>query len=188
MRRLIGIAIGLIALGALAFAGTASATVLCEEDKDPCPTVYPVGTEIAGELKSGEVTTFSGLGDTCTESSFTGEVTKAGGSSSTVTVALTSLSWGGCNRAKEVVKLGSLELHYQGESGYAGLGTLSGLVYKDSFCTYEVATQSNAGLIPGSPHGQLHMETKAAAWGCPVQTWQVIYTLTAPSPIYVSAS
>lgn len=185
---MIGIAGGLVLAWALVLSGSASATVLCKEDKNPCPSAYPVGTEIAGELRSGEVTTFSGWGDTCTKSSFTGEVTKAGGSTSTVTVALTSLSWGGCNRSKEVVKLGSLELHYQGEGGYVALGTLSGLVYKDSVCTYTVATGNNAGLIEGSPHGQLHMETTATAFGCPLQTWQVIYTVTAPSPLYASAS
>ena len=184
----LAVAAGLLVV--LAGSGSAAATVLCEEDKNPCPAAYPVGTEIAGELRPGEKTLFTGFGDSCKASNFTGKVTNAGGLTSTVTVALTSLSWSGCGRAKEVLELGSLELHYQGESGYVALGTLSGLKYKDGFCTYTVVTGSNAGLREpeGSSHARLDVETVATAPICTNQTWEAIFTLTAPSPLYASAS
>lgn len=182
-------AVGIVALGVLALATPASATVLCQEEKDPCPAAYPVGTEITGELRSGEKTLFTGFADSCTESSFTAEVTNAGGSSSTVTIAFNSLSWGGCGRGKQVVNAGSLELHHWSKS-FEGRGTWTGLVYKDvGFCTYTVgATGVNTALVDGSPHGELLVETLATAPGCPNQTWEAIFTLTAPSPIYVTAS
>ncbi|HEU4463113.1 MAG TPA: hypothetical protein VFR75_11030 [Solirubrobacterales bacterium] len=175
-------------LGALALAAPASATVLCQEAKDPCPASYPVGTEIAGKLRSGEKTLFTGFEDACTESSFTAEVTKAGRSSSTVTIAFTSLSWGGCLRAKQLVKAGTMEIHHLNKS-FEGRGTWTGLVYKDSFCTYTVgATGINAAIVGGSPHAELLVETTATAFGCPNQTWEAIFTVTAPSPLYVTAS
>jgi hypothetical protein len=172
-------------LGALSLATPASATVLCQEEKDPCSTTYPVGTKIAGEL-SQEKTLFTGFADSCTESSFTAEVTNGGGSSSTVTIAFTSLSWGGCGRVKQVVQAGSMEIHHLSKS-FEGRGTWTGLVYKDGFCTYTVAaTGVNAAIVAGSP-GELLVETTATSPSCLKQTWEAVFTVTAPSPLYVAA-
>jgi hypothetical protein len=104
-----------------------------------------------------------------------------------VTIGFTSLSWGGCGIPRQVVKGGSLELHHLSKS-FEGRGTWTGLVYKDGFCTYTVgATGVNTALVAGSPHGELLVETISTAPGCSNQTWQAIFTLTAPSPLYVTA-
>jgi hypothetical protein len=179
----------LVLLGALALAAPASATVLCQEEKDPCPAVYPVGTEITGELGSGEDMLFTPSGGFCSDASFSAEVTTAGGAKSTVIIDFTSLSWGECGGApKQVVSTGSMELHHLSKS-FEGRGTWTGLVYKNSFCTYTVAASGiNAAIVDGSPHGELLVETTATAFGCVNETWEAIFTVTAPSPLYVTAS
>ncbi|HKF83856.1 MAG TPA: hypothetical protein VKB23_12960 [Solirubrobacterales bacterium] len=183
-----------VLLGVLG-AGSASATVLCKENKDPCLSKYPLGTVIKGELMSGNMMVWTGVGDTCKKSTFSGEVTNSGGVGSTVVVKLTSLTWSECGRPHTAVKLGSLELHWQ-EGGYGGGGRFIGTEWKDGFCTYAMSSEVQSGLIESTTstsHAVFDVISAAGVgnvFGClgEVQRWDARYTVTAPVPLWVSSS
>jgi hypothetical protein len=97
---------------AIAGAGSASATVMCTVNKDPCPKKDVVtilfeitkqkGTSAIFESTSGTVL------DTCTEGkAATSEVSQ--GEGKPVTGSLTELTWGGCTNTTDTIKTGSVE-------------------------------------------------------------------------------
>jgi len=188
--------VAMAVLFAVLSTGTASATVLCKSSADPCPSKYPVGTVIKGELLSGNMMVWTGSpGDTCKKSTFSGEITNSGGVGSTVVVKLTSLTWTECGRSHTAVKPGSLELHWQ-EGGYGGGGRFLGTEWKDGFCTYAMTSEIQSGLIESTSstsHAVFDVISAAGVgnvFGClgEVQRWDARYTVTAPVPLWVSSS
>src|SRR5215203_2849176 len=119
--------IGLVVIAAaamMALAGTASATVLCANNTEPCTAPYKAGTEVKMSLKpatsAGLQAGFATI--TCTESTLTGKTSTTGSSTETVRGLPATWMTGGCNATVTVLKLGELEIHHiPGTSG----GTLT---------------------------------------------------------------
>jgi hypothetical protein len=183
---------------ALVGAGTASATVLCKEAKNPCGADYPAGTEVKAELVAGSVAIFDSPTkiryDECKKSTLTGKTTGTGGSSSTVTIALTALSWSECKATKEFLKFGSFEVHYS--EGANGTATAKAVEWKESGCTYVAAAEPvKISTLKASTsltsHATLAMQLEAKGSGIFCNTAVLVsadYTITAPVPLFVEPS
>jgi hypothetical protein len=181
-------------------AGSASATVLCKEAKDPCGSDYGAGTEIKGQLPAGVSMLwwkFGKVSDTCTASTMTGKTFNTGGSTSAVVVPLSSLTWTGCTTARETIKPGTLEfVHISPESVYAARVTLKGSEWKEGPCTYGFPTTFWIGSLKKSTtltsHAEIEVKVmipRLAGFPCAETVeWEARYTVTAPVPLYVSAS
>lgn len=193
------------ALMAFGGGGTASATVLCETEARPCTSPYPKGTEIKADhvedarpkFENQFFQTFA----ECEDSHLTGQVSNAGGATSTVSISLTSLTWSECEGAPTPVttKLGSLEVHYTEEGGvHRGVVTASELeIAFEPFCAYKIEPGVAMGLITGSPEtgseAILHIEAKFTRTnpllpGCssPIY-WLARFRITSPNPLSVAS-
>jgi hypothetical protein len=193
---------GLVAAMAMAVAvfivaGTASATVLCKEEKNPCGSSdYPVGTELKVEQmpentmrwKAGESTV-----DECTGSKFVGKTSNTGGLGSAVTVPLSTFTFGSCLKTREITKVGQLEISYvTGEKSQAWL-VLSELAWKEGGCTYE-GKNITIGAITKPESGKTTVLLDAlypllSGLGCAATiTFAATYKVISPLPLYVSPS
>ncbi|MGN6254363.1 MAG: hypothetical protein ACTHO8_05205 [Solirubrobacterales bacterium] len=110
---------GLVILAATALSvlfgvGSASATVLCKNNTNPCSAPYGMAQEIDAELEAGTPTFIrSGvLVAECTASTIKGEIAKAGGAAATVTGPITELTFGNCDCAIVVNLKGNFEIHH----------------------------------------------------------------------------
>jgi hypothetical protein len=106
-----------LAVALMAFAGSASATVLT----DSLGTSYPAGTVIHSVAEE-TVTLHPPFGKVeCSGSTFRGSISNAGGAEKTVGVALDSFSFFSCNSTVTVLKKGTLEIH----TGFQSTGATS---------------------------------------------------------------
>jgi len=113
--------IGLAAVAAAALiafvgAGTASATVVCSAQENPCSGAnkWPAGTVIAATLKTtgklvttDEKTTL----DTCTGSTIEGRLTSTGSATTTPSGPVELMTWTGCTFTTKTIQTGGLEIH-----------------------------------------------------------------------------
>jgi hypothetical protein len=95
------VAIAAIAATALASSGSASATVFCKVEKDPCPTesMVTTGSAVKITLKTGTedvIKTSSGIEIRCTSGEFEGELENTGASGEEVTTKMKSAKKGTC--------------------------------------------------------------------------------------------
>jgi hypothetical protein len=199
-------ALGLAVAAALAFAafagaGPASATVLCKEEKTPCGAAdYPAGTEFKAQLVNG-VSDLWKAGEkvinTCTASTITGKTTTTGGATSTVTLPLSSLTWGGCTTARKALKPGTFEIHYRGaELNPDATVTSIGMEWEEAGCTYGTGAGAVLGGFTKTKPGshtildvQITVPKLAGGFLCPITVkWEATYTITAPTPLYVRES
>jgi hypothetical protein len=194
------------ALSALLGAGTASATVLCDSalSTSGCTTTsnqYPAGTEIAAGLISGSSAILETTGGTtlvtCSGSGIAGKTSNAGSSTETVKAQISSLSWSGCTQTVKTLVLGELEVHHIAGTdngtvtGKSTQVTVNG-IFGES-CVYGTGAASDLGTLRGGALPQITVNTilpliSGGAF-CPKEArWTVTYTITKPTPLYVSAS
>lgn len=198
--KMIGLAVlAALVLMAIAGAGSASATVLCKEDKNPCGSDYAAGTEFVAEQMAGSYLRFIAGGtitDECTGSKIAGKTTNTGGSGSAVAIELSTFTWGSCSKSREVTKRGPLEIDYNiWETGYAGTVTMKELEWKEGLCTYGHSNIDMGNITKSetsSSYATLHIDVQyplISGFGCAsVITFAADYTITAPKPLYISES
>src|ERR1700742_2091588 len=103
--------VGAVALLALGFgSATASATVLCKENKSPCPaaSIYPVGTKLTASLKAGTEATLTApfVEIKCAKSEVEPIITGAGGPGKLVQWQFNTMNFGACNTPVNVLANG----------------------------------------------------------------------------------
>jgi hypothetical protein len=181
------------ALSATFGAGAASATVLCKVAAEPCPSTYGLGTEVEMELVAGMTGEWTGWGDSCPKSRVSGKVSNAGSGGSTVTIQLTRWEWIECMRPHVTIKFGSLEIHWV--SPTQAQVTFKGFEWQDAFmCNYGGVTATGGTLTESATSTSdarmdISLTAKTLTFGCPEQeTWEAIYTIAKPVPLFVSAS
>jgi hypothetical protein len=183
----------------MAFVGvtSASATVLCKTETDPCASPYGKGTEWAAELSGKSVfeTTAGESLDKCEGSKTSGVIEEAGGSAFTVKMSA-GITWNVCDVVTVTVKAGTLEIHkiagtwegtITGKGGEVTVGLFGGT------CSFTTGNGIDIGTLkPGlPPRFILNPKLKKSAGGilCPAEVaWTAEYKFSTPSPVYVSAS
>jgi len=201
--KVIGLAaVAAAALMAFAGAGTASATVVCSTNTNPCTSKWPVGTKLSFSLKESsaklvttdEKTTL----DTCTASTAEGEVSNAGSSTTTVTGPVTSVTAGGCTFPTSSTQLSKLEAHV----GTAPNGTLTADgEFRVTFnsvlfgsCVYGVSAGASLGTVTGGAAATFTANAVAkkstgSEAACPeTSKWTAKYTSTGATALNLETS
>lgn len=201
--------LGLAAVAAaavMAFAGTASATILTS----PANTQLPAGTEINSHLvEKGKAVLKAEFGEVvCEESVVEGKTSNAGGATETVKGSISSLSFTKCNCEVKVLANGELEIH-----SIAGTdnGTLTGKgtevttscpsVFGQQHCIWSTTTKAGGatdlGTLVGSKTGT-EETAKLKAENAQIThiggtsflcgefgSWTAEYEVTTPKPLFV---
>jgi len=200
-------AVAAAALMAFVGAGTASATVLCSTNTNPCTgTKYAAGTEIKSNLKAGtEAVLTAGFATVkCTESNVNGKVTSAGGGAGVaVAGSISLLTFDSCNCAVTVLKNGELEVQSTATNGNGSLtGKNSSVTINCSgvSCIFGTAAAGTPiGTVTGGGPATLKAEAKlpyitgdasnfTCTLGSGTGTWNASYEATAPNPLFVEGS
>ena len=200
--------LGLMAVAAaalMAFAGTASATVL----KSTGATV-PATTILKASLESGSTASLADTAgnpiQTCTSSEVEGEIENAGGASATVSGPVTKLTFSGgatCSVTVTLVKTDRLEIHHIA-------GTTNGTLTASGFhvvlhvfgtqCTYGAGASTDLGTATGATTatntGTLAtmdvdaiVNRQTGGFLCPTTArWIAKYLVTSPHELTVEAS
>ena len=148
--KMFGLAALAAALMAFVAAGTASATEL----DGPGGAMVTTGTSITAAAE-GTTTLHPPIGDiSCTASTVAGKTGNTGSSTETVSGALSSLTFTGCNATVTVLKPGSLEIHTQEtKSNNNGTLTSSGaevtVVFLGFHCIFSTSN-TDIGTLTGS--------------------------------------
>jgi hypothetical protein len=193
----LGLAVVVVtALTALAGAGSASATVLCKTNTNPCSEDYPAGSGFSATTEAGFLTVFKWGGmsvNTCTEAKMSGRTTGTGALGSPVLVSLSSFSWGGCTKPVEVIKAGPLEIYYaKNERGAYGTVTMGEFEWKEEACTYG-GPNPDIGIITGpvfegGTTAKLRVDVLyplISGFPCAsAATFAATYVISAPKPLY----
>jgi len=188
--KMLGLA-AVAAMALMAFAGSASATVLTS----------PSGTQYKGEINASAESSLllkAGFANiTCTESSVAGTPTNFGSSTTTVSGPISTLTFSSCNATVTVLKKGSLEIHTIGKgpngtltstgaevtvatggvsctyaTNNTDIGTLTGTTTAGTKATMDISaslTKSAGGFLCASP-----------------AAWEGSYWVTKPVPLSVS--
>jgi hypothetical protein len=91
---------------------TASGTVMCKSSGSPCGEKYGVGTEIKASSE-GAVAWHPPIGEiNCKKSTSNSVVTNAGGSGTSVTESISTLTFSECNATVTVLKKGDYIAHH----------------------------------------------------------------------------
>ena len=188
------------ALTAVLGAGTASATVLCENTPatpNHCSNKVASGTSIDFSLESGTSMLLKGpFGETlhtCTESTLQGPVSNSGSTTATVSLNL-SLSFGSCSRPTTTNAAGSIEIHHIAGSD-DGTVTSTGMtlvVHNIPFfgsCSY-VTNATDIGRLTGKLASAPTFDfagTITSKNGCPNATLSGSYIYTGTTNFVVAA-
>jgi hypothetical protein len=184
--------LGLLAVAAaalMAFAGTASATVVTS----------PAGTAYTGTIKATSTNTalhgpFTTVA--CEHSVVEGKVEKQGADPITASGKISYLDFTNCNYPVKVLKYGSLEVHTD-PSGVAGDGTLTStgaeVTIETSIANCLFTTEStDIGTVDGSNTGHAVFNISASiprtghSFFCGSSgTWTGNYTVISPSTLYI---
>jgi hypothetical protein len=191
----------LAALAAVASiaAVSASATVLCKVASASSCGVgndYGAGTKVSSHLKTGTRAVIQNqFGEElfeCRESTFDLNTTSTGGASQTVTADTETFSYGACSGSNTpvVLKKPSLVIHWT--AGNNGTITESGLEITVGECIYGATGEQTVGPLTGGNPAEIDMAIilgRINGLICPAQvSWKGLYEVTAPSPLYVTAS
>lgn len=166
-------AVAAIALVAVAGAGTASATVFCEENVEPCPEAkrWSAGTAVDLVLKAG--TSFSTLDTggealtTCNSSTNGWTITNTGGATATVRGATEAkqISWTGCTFPPVVLEGGELEFHMIAGSSNATVTAKGFRITINSIffgsCVYGFGAGAHFGTLASSGTGDAILAVNA---------------------------
>jgi hypothetical protein len=189
-------AIATMAVLAFAGAGTASATVLCEANEDPCAAPLPSGTVLKGETE--EPGTYEGgeLKGKCS-SAFVAKTTNGGSKEGSVTAEITSLTFSSCTGSCATVKAANLPYAASMEATGEGNGKMlvqkgSGggepavdlICGKESPCRYGAPTMT--WKLEGGHPAHLREEVKrkkiSGPASCPIELIEVYrFRLASPS-------
>jgi hypothetical protein len=207
--RMLGLAaIAALAITAVVGAGTASASRLCKTTVAVCPDAWdwPTGTEIHAVLDSSTlIYEVNGLvEETCTSSTIKGKTSNTGSATETVEIPLESKTLTGCTNAAKVIKPGRWTIHAdptaEGKDVGAGIVTSEGTemtIVSFGFisCIFKTGTGTNIGTLdePASPTSDATLTVNAtvpiSGAGCPANAKLTAeYTVTTPTPLYVSTS
>lgn len=198
--KMLGLAV-LAATASAAFWGAsmASATVLCTEEKSPCPTEKKLSEKIdrfitATQSGSGvlEETGSSGTLVTCTGSEVRAAVSKPGGPTETTVLNITSLTWSGCSGTVDTVAVGTLEVHRIAGTSNGTLtssGTEVTAVFLGVSCLYRGADLGTlTGGSPATMDINAEVERSGGSFLCPTQArLTASYNITEPKPLYVES-
>jgi hypothetical protein len=162
--KMIGLAaVAVVALMAIAGAGTASATVICDTNTNPCTSKWASETQLEFHVKTGTVGKWgTTAGETlveCTEGLLKGRPS-AGGATATVkmTVPASDFNWNsGCSGVEtKTLEGGTLEIHAISGTGN-GTVTATGFTFTTtlfgSSCTYGFLTTTDMGVLTGNGTG-----------------------------------
>jgi hypothetical protein len=196
-------AVAAAAVMAFVGAGTASATVLCNNNGSTtaCSSKVGAGTKIVSELTGSAIleTKEGTVLDTCTGGSVNGSVENAGGAAATVTGKITALTWTGCTKETKTTALGELEVHHIAGTdngtvtGKNSVVTVAGLFQNES-CLYGTGNGTDLGTLVGGSPATIVISTlvpRQAGSGflCPAEArWTASYKVTAPNPLFVAAA
>lgn len=206
MKHLKTLALAVMAvLACMAFigAGSASATRFCKNNASTltCSEPYAAETQVHSILTgttSFEATEGSVLAR-CTVSTFQLRVENAGGSESTVSGPISSLTWGisgeGCEQVTETIRSGRLEFHQIVNTDNATVtATNTEVTFKFAgvSCVYGAGTGLDVGVLTGGNPATLDVNAVLAKTGgsfvCPSDVrWTASYEVTSPTPLYVTA-
>ena len=205
--------LGLAAVAAaalMAFVGgsTASATVLCKTtptkpqtpEGTTCPPnqAYPAGTKIHAVNEEHTVLTTEFLNVTCTESTVEGETENEGSATETVKGPITVLTFNGCNCTVNVLKRGSLEVHWI-EGTHNGTLKSSGAevtvecstIFGKVHCIY-TTNATDLGTLTGGKTATMDISSAGiprvttSALCDPTSNWDAKYNITTPDELYVA--
>jgi len=207
MNRLKAVGLAVLAvIAVMAFAGSASATVLCSTNTNPCTgTKYGVGTEIKTNLKAGtEAVLTAGFATfKCSESALSGKVANAGGAAATLSGNNTLVTFDTCNCTLTVILQGSEEFHWNGTNGSGTLtstGTSTTINCSGVSCLFgTAATGTTIGPVTGGSPASIKAEAKlpyitgdasnfTCTLGSGTASFTASYEVTAPKPLFVEGS
>jgi hypothetical protein len=190
-------AIAAAALMAFVGAGTASATVLCNNNlsTSSCSSKVATKTTITAKSvgKSVLATKEGTVLDECENSTLEGEVEKAGGSAETVSGPLTKLNWGNCTRTTNTTELGRLEIHWISGTDNGTLTVVGTKVTVDTgFFGSCVFTASDIGTLVGGNPAKISLKEQKVSRVtglCPSEVlWTAEFEVTKPNPLYVASA
>ena len=204
----IGVLAALVTVAALTIAVTsASATVLCKVvSASSCGAgnQYNAGTEINSHLRSGEWAVMEAPGtgpewiSHCIESTWKMKTTSAGGVGVTVTAATEVFSFGSCSTGPTPVVLKKPTLVFHWLAGNNATITEEGIeVTADWFgqsCDYGASKPQTVGQLTGGKPADIPLSMtleliKGLKGVCPATVvLKATYEVTAPNPLYVTAS
>ena len=193
------------AMAVMAFIGasSASATIFCKTPETTGCTagwIYLAGTAISASLDSGTSailkTTGGLIENTCTTSTMEGSMANAGGATETVRINIEAsrLTFSNCSNTTDVLEGGELEVHWI--SGTDN-GTVTAKHFKVTMllagitCTYTAGTETDIGTLttgrPATIDINAVVTRSAGGFACPSTTiWEAKYTVTSPTPLYIS--
>jgi hypothetical protein len=191
--------------------GVASATVLCTSTATPCPAekLEGTGTEVKLQLKAGtqSVLVFPSGKITCSGSTIRGKTTSAGGSTSTVSFPVETLTFESCTCAGGLMSITTLKRPAYEIHSIAGTdnGTVTDTGTQMTYscpslgisCAYGVASGAvDIGTLTGGASPFLDVSAKlprlamdSAQFICgETATWTAEYEVVKPKPLYVESS
>jgi hypothetical protein len=197
--------LGLAAMATLvltAFAGSASATVLCKTKTNPCGEDFPAKTLIKAEADptistASFLESESGFSMECPIQKLNATTTGTGGSTQTVVADIETLTFTNCLETMHIPTLGSLEIHYTSNGN--GTVTVGGLTieYVNTTlfytCRYQLPAGTHFGTLVGGAKATIAvsapMSLKEGSGLCGTKTrWTASFVVSSPAPLYVAGS
>ena len=193
-----------MALTVLLGIGSASATVLCKTQiTSGCGSWdYAAGTTFHATLE--ETATLETLGGTtlhtCIDGTISGKFSNTGGSSETIRGVIETLSWGSptnpCTKTIDTINNGELEIHWISGTDNGTLTIINTKVTTNTIfgsCIYGSSGAIDYGTITGGNPATIDInvilpKTEGSAL-CPAEArWTAKYTVTEPTPLYISTN
>jgi hypothetical protein len=193
--------VAVMALMAMLGTGSASATVLCEERKVPCPGTkdYNAETEIQATLEAGTWAILQNTAGTtlamCEGSELKGETGTTGGKGKAVTGNIEALTFEGCANLVVTIAHGLFAIHYlgpktTGELTFSATGVTA--IVAGVSCVYGTGTETAIGLMQSDEsisYAEIDVEAvltkKEGSFLCPGSAvWTAKYLITKPQKIY----
>ena len=200
--RILGMSlIAAAALAAVLGAGTASATVLCEEAPAAgthCKTPVNKGTVVTFSIEAGTSSLLKGpFGETiatCTESTLKSPTSNVGSTTEAVSGNIETMTFSSCNRPVTVFLLGTIRYFHINGTLYARI-RITGLIIiihnvpLFGSCTYET-NETEVGTLTGNTSSAPTLDIGGSIKstnGCPTATWSGSYVYTGSTNFAVSA-
>lgn len=192
---LLALSVGLLFL---ALPGGASGASLCSANQTPCSfeSSYLVGTKTEMSLTAGtKLIRTSAFNFECSASTMTGETETIGGESKPVEVPLSGITLGSCGTGCTYTAPKPGRLSVQGIEGVMnGMVRWSNFELKEACPGYTcfLGGEVSKGIfLKGGPEATLKFENAVIPYQsgvCTSQKWRGQYTLSKPTPLYVSGS
>ena len=187
-------AVAAAAVTAAVGAGSASATVLCNNTTTFCTVKYVAPTGVEGTLIGSSVLEVAGSINECSESTFEGEIEKNGSETETFTVKLTKWTWNCKVKNTKTIANGMFEVHHINTTDngtVTEIGTETTTEVGGATCTYGTGVGIDLGTFVGgnNPILTVSVKIKKTAGGmlCPTEpTWTAEYKIARPTaPLWI---